>query len=267
MSTVNNPFFQTTRHTSYAMRFTGVGGTTGANVVETNSTDFFDVGTGDFTLMYWGKTTRTSGNNIALIFGHVSQPGVWIGENNGLRLEIGNTGTFITAPVQIGNTGFRHVAVTRQAGTVRFVLDGVQVHSATFAHNIAPLAGSMWRLGGNGGSGSRYSGDVAFPRAFKRSMTDAEILALMNSEQASTDASLSDEWPLREGKGTTTRSTKGIVGDIRSPATWAQRLVAGEKFLAIRVWDESQQMYVGKLLVSGTRVPDTPDNNPVPINE
>lgn len=94
----------------------------------------FAFGTGDFTVEFYGRLPATTGINCNLFyFSATSDAGTPQGglfANTSGNLIYWNGANLITGSSIVGTT-FRHIAVSRNSGTVRLYLDGVLQGSAT----------------------------------------------------------------------------------------------------------------------------------------
>lgn len=101
-----------------------------ASWIETAGSQAFVFGLGDFTVELWLKTSSTKGQCL-LDFFTPGQSGWQLWINGSGRLEWYRNTVVATATSSMGNGVWRHVAVSRAAGTLRIFVDGVQEASAS----------------------------------------------------------------------------------------------------------------------------------------
>jgi len=117
------------------------------------------MGTGDYTVEFWMYQTSAAGNQVILEIGRASTAagvGFQIDTVSGsLTVYYGPTiaTAFASAVTPTLNT-WNHIAMTRQSGSTKFFVNGVQAGSA-FTDNTNYTQATLW-LGSNAGAGSAY---------------------------------------------------------------------------------------------------------------
>lgn len=116
----------------YSAQFNGASYMTAAN------NGAFDLGTGDFTIEFWMKSTQNTGSFVAVvgtqsIAGHASA-GMWrvssrMNSTNQLGFNYSTGGTFVDDyfNANVNDGAWHFVAMTRAAGTLRCFVDGAAV--------------------------------------------------------------------------------------------------------------------------------------------
>ncbi|TCO54365.1 LamG-like jellyroll fold domain-containing protein [Actinocrispum wychmicini] len=87
---------------------------------------------------------------------------------------IGSTDRSATIPGTIPATTWTHLAVTYNATTIRFYVNGTEVASTPSTGNMAASTGAL-RIGGNGVWGEFFAGAIDDVRVYNRALTAAEI--------------------------------------------------------------------------------------------
>ena len=158
----NNTFvtdnFGTGGQGNYSVAFDGTG-----DSITAASNTAFSVGTGDFTIEFWGRWNAVSGSSPGNLFTCVNSGtlGVWVSDTS-FQLARAGQGGDLSATVTQTTGVWNHYAITRESGTARIFKDGVLLTSGTvttnYGQNGIAIGGSL---------GSSTNGFVANFRLIK----------------------------------------------------------------------------------------------------
>jgi len=136
------------------------------------------IGTGDYTLSAWIKTTNTDAYNAIFGIGAYA-PAFYT--SNGEELLVYDGGDIVSNTIaDLDDGDWHHVAFVRSgtgSGELAFYFDGSAVGTATHSDNITSTS---WAIGDSGYSGENFDGLLDDVRLYERALSSSEIQALAN---------------------------------------------------------------------------------------
>ncbi|MGD9714826.1 MAG: LamG-like jellyroll fold domain-containing protein, partial [Thermomicrobiales bacterium] len=165
----------------YAMKFDGTD-----DYVDAPYNSAIDVGTGDFTVSLWAKTSNKTeyqtlfsrdnpANGAGIILYTAPTSGVfrtWVGS-------IALNGT-----IDIANGSWHHVVLVRTSGTIKHFVDGAFDVSAAATGNINQSNNNIVRFGKAGDGFYKLNGSLDDVRIYNRALSPAEIKNLYQGRYA-----------------------------------------------------------------------------------
>ncbi|MBU1974220.1 MAG: LamG domain-containing protein, partial [Nanoarchaeota archaeon] len=189
--------------------------------------NFPTIGTGNYTIMAWVKTSGNPTGGYQCIFSITTlagnyDPGFYIGGGDKLRIyDNGNIDS--NAGFSINDDNWHHVAFVREgtdSNQLKFYLDGDPIGSAT--HSASILSATSLTIGWDLYAGEDFEGTIDEFMLLNSSLSAEQILALYNNRSdliVSQETNVGDSWSVqitpndREGDGTTLTSNSLVVQD------------------------------------------------------
>jgi parallel beta-helix repeat protein len=163
--------------------------------INLNVTNFPTIGSGDYTLTAWIKTTSTNGYNCIFAM-NTFDPGFYTSSTNKLRIFDG-TNIDSSSSSTINDGAWHHVAFVREgtdAGELKFYLDGIAYGTATHAGSIST---SSMRIGYDGQPNEDFDGTIDELMFFDSALSAQHIQALstnQNNVVVQQETSIDDTW-------------------------------------------------------------------------
>jgi sialidase-1 len=148
------------------------------DMVQASANSAFNLGTGDFSVAFWVKTSDLTGyGSMFSLDDNLTGLGIILYRNAGdgvLRTWIGNSVRVGT--VGIANGAWHHVAITRSAGTVTDYIDGVSdgTHAAAGSVSANQTVKIGWAYDGT----YNFIGTMDEVRLYNRALNATEVQAL-----------------------------------------------------------------------------------------
>ena len=139
----------------------------GNSYLEIASSSDFAYGTGDFNWEAWVLLAR--GQATGYIFDHGNDGGTLQYESNKVRYynsTTGNSGALYDDGGSIDYDGWHHIAVSRQSGTTKLFVNGIQKASASDGHNYSAQVLTIGDYGANTGT-NKWRGYISNARICK----------------------------------------------------------------------------------------------------
>ena len=139
----------------------------GSSYLEIASHNDFAYGTGDFNWEAWVFLAR--GQATGYIFDHGNDGGTLQYESNNVRYynsTTGNSGALYDDGGSIDYDGWHHIAVSRQSGTTKLFVNGIQKASASDSHNYSAQVLTIGDYGANTGT-NKWRGYISNARICK----------------------------------------------------------------------------------------------------
>ena len=181
----------------------------GANYVNIPDSDSLDIGTGDFSILFWIRTTQT---NIGGVLWKNYQPGysILIGDAGPgkLKFEIGDSLGYSTGPTTatINDGTWKHIALTVDRDTfATWYINGNpdSTHTGVVSRQGSLANSNALTIGKY--SGVYFNGDIDSFRVFNRVLTQSEVQAERNSPRPT--IRLISAWEFDESSPTTAEDT------------------------------------------------------------
>jgi hypothetical protein len=149
----------------YSVQFNGT-----SNYLSAANNGVFDLGTGDFTIEFWMKSSQNTGYYVGIIgtqsVAGNSTAGMWrisnrMNSTSQLGFDYSTGGSFVDDVFgpNVNDGSWHHVAVTRASGTLRAFVDGVQAPSS-FTVNQNLSSGKNLNIGFEPQDSTYYSGNL-----------------------------------------------------------------------------------------------------------
>ncbi|MDA0723236.1 MAG: SUMF1/EgtB/PvdO family nonheme iron enzyme [Verrucomicrobia bacterium] len=143
----------------------------------------FDMGTGDFTISAWIKTSSSSRGEITNKGSNVSNTGynTFVMPSGVLAIEIhDNYAAFSTATVNNGQ--WRHAVGMRDGDNLNLFVDGVADGSRTGVNNYEVSASNQFYVGSREATSPFFNGSIDEFRVYNRALSANEVTALYQLE-------------------------------------------------------------------------------------
>ena len=128
------------------------------------------LGTRDFTLEAWAKTSATKNYSAVASF-DVAAPGFFIRGNGALQLYPANP-----SPAAALNDGqWHHIAVVRHNGALTYYKDGTAIGTAPFTGSLTP---SRFLIGSSLNGAEFFAGQIDELAVYNRALTEADVRLL-----------------------------------------------------------------------------------------
>lgn len=135
----------------------------------------YDVGTGDFSLFSWFRSTAAGTQSIFLLDNNSTGNGlILFSQGNILRTWVAGLRTDSTTVINDG--AWKHVGMVRRSGLVTQFINGIAGN--TFTSTGSALTGQTPRIGSYDGANFMLTGQIDDVRIYSRALTESEIKLL-----------------------------------------------------------------------------------------